>query len=117
LKPGEKKLIAIAPDRVFRIDDVGAARFIVDELRRNSGANNEIDEVMSVNVRLYLLSPEMKVFLAKLLRDCERELQRRSRISEKRRSNRNGTTSRAGTSREWRLLRRRRRRIHGSELS
>jgi hypothetical protein len=67
LKPGEKKLIAIAPDRVFWIDDSGATSFIVNELRWNSCANNKINEVVSVYVRFYLLTPEMEVFLAKLL--------------------------------------------------
>jgi hypothetical protein len=78
-------LIAIPPNRVFRIHYSGTASFIVNELRRNACANNEIGEVVSIYIRFDLLAPEMKIVLAKLFGDRERELQRGSRIGEKRR--------------------------------
>jgi hypothetical protein len=67
LQPREKKLIAIAPHREFWIKYSDTASFVIDELRWNTRANDEIDEVVCVNVRFYLLTPEMEVFLTELL--------------------------------------------------
>jgi hypothetical protein len=60
-------LIAISPRRELWINDTGTARCVVDELRRNVFANDEISEIVSVNVRLNLLTPKMEVLLSKLL--------------------------------------------------
>jgi hypothetical protein len=60
-------LIAISPRRELWINDTGTARGVVDELRRNVFANDEISEIVSVNVRLNLLTPKMEVLLSKLL--------------------------------------------------
>jgi hypothetical protein len=81
LKPRQEELIAISPDRIFWIHGSGAASFVVDELRRNTCTHHEISEIVSIDVRLYLLPPQMEVVLAELLRNGERKLQGRSRIT------------------------------------
>jgi hypothetical protein len=84
LKPRKEELIAIPPNRKLWIDDSGTASFIIGELRRNTRAYNEIDEVMSVDIRLYLLTPDVKIVFTKLLGDLESKLQRRTRLSRRR---------------------------------
>jgi hypothetical protein len=67
LQPRKKKLIAIAPHREFWIDDSGTASFFIDKLRWNSRANDEINEVVRVYVRFYLLTPQVEILLTELL--------------------------------------------------
>jgi hypothetical protein len=62
-----KELIAISPHRELWINNSGTASFVIDELRRNACANDEVNEIVSVDVRLDLLTPKMKVLLAKFL--------------------------------------------------
>jgi transposase-like protein len=67
LQPRKEKLIAISPHRELWINNSGTASFVIDELRRNACANDEVNEIVSVDVRLDLLTPKMKVLLAKFL--------------------------------------------------